>query len=110
MKVISAIALMSVSSAIIVTHPMDALLDGSLVTNDGDKVTKPSGQEWNSYVQARGEHDCAIKEIRNWFGSARCIQSFECQGARLCEGGSKELGWCSGDSNCPNLGPLDFHD
>ena len=45
----------------------------------------------------------------NWFGSQRCKESWECQGARMCEGGSKDLGWCYGDSDCPMLGPLDYH-
>merc|ERR1719198_1684437 len=88
----------------------DALLGRNVVTNEDGNVARPSGDAWNSYVQARGQHDCAINELRNWFGSSRCIESFECQGSRLCESGSKQLGWCYGDSDCPNLGPLDYHE
>ena len=108
MKVIVVAAVMSLTCAL--RMPGDELLSGSVAVSSDENVTKPKGEEWNSYVQARGQHDCAINELRNWFGSSRCIESFECQGARLCEGGSKKLGWCSGDSNCPNMGPLDYHD
>uniref|UniRef100_A0A7S3IGH4 Uncharacterized protein n=1 Tax=Strombidium inclinatum TaxID=197538 RepID=A0A7S3IGH4_9SPIT len=70
----------------------------------------PDPKAWDSYHNARGNHDCAIKEADNWYGSQRCWQSWECQGARMCERAGGPVGWCTGDSACPNLGPLDFHD
>ena len=67
-------------------------------------------KEWAAYRSRKGEHDCAIKEDSNWFGAQRCFDSWECQGARMCERGLTKIGWCSGDSACPNMGPLDYHD
>ena len=70
----------------------------------------PNSKEWKEYEAARGQHDCEINELNNWFGSARCLESWECQGARNCETGVESFGWCVGDSSCPQLGPLDYHD
>ena len=73
-------------------------------------AAKPDPSAWKEYRDARGEHDCAINEMNNWYGSQRCVQGFECQGARDCTRGVQDLGWCTGDSACPNMGPLDYHD
>ena len=77
---------------------------------DSEVIAKADPKQWKAYRGERGDHDCNIQELNNWYGAQRCIENFECQGARLCERGSKNLGWCSGDSACPNLGPLDYHD
>ena len=77
---------------------------------DEENVTKPDPATWKSYKDQRGEHDCAINEMNNFFGSQRCMEGFECQGARDCTRGTASLGWCTGDSACPNMGPLDYHD
>ena len=73
-------------------------------------AVKPDDLQWKQYRSARGEHDCAINEARNWYGSQRCVEGWECQGARDCTRSTKDLGWCTGDSSCPNMGPLDYHD
>ena len=77
---------------------------------DEDNVATPNPAEWKEYRSKRGDHDCMINEMNNWYGSQRCVEGFECQGARDCERGTKKLGWCTGDSSCPNMGPLDYHD
>ena len=76
------------------------------------KASKAVDPEWEAYKSVRGDHDCAINENRNWLGIARCAYGWECRGARDCTGyktGSAD-GWCSGDSYCPEMGPLDFFD
>ena len=60
-------------------------------------------KDWEDYRAARGEHDCAIKEINNWFGNQKCQYSWECKGARTCTRGShgEPNGMCQGDDFCP---------
>ena len=74
-----------------------------------EPVQKPDHAKWEKYRAERGSHDCEINEMHNWHGQARCVESWECQGSRLCQGGNADLGWCVGDTDCPNMGPLDFH-
>ena len=50
--------------------------------------SKPDPTAWKEYRDARGEHDCAINEARNWYGSQRCVEGFECMGARDCTRGT----------------------
>ena len=96
--------------------PAGALAGRKVQTNATEPVQPDlkHTKEWMEYRNDRGEHDCSINEMNNWFGATRCIESFECTGARMCTGGDgqgkKEQGWCTGDSSCPNMGPLDFHD
>ena len=90
-----------------------SLANGLNLSQKKDNV--PEGvcaEEWNKYRESKGEHDCEIKEPNNWFGTARCFASWECQGARTCLSGTlgDKIGWCNGDSACENLGPLDYHD
>ena len=68
-------------------------------------------KEWEKYKATRGDHDCAINELNNWLGIQRCKYSWECQGARECtRPDSNGVGWCQGDSFCPEMGPLDYYD
>ena len=96
MKAVISILLIATTSAVQVNNK-----------NTPEGVDK---KEWEAYRTRKGEHDCAIKEDSNWFGAQRCFDSWECQGARMCERGLTKVGWCSGDSSCPNMGPLDYHD
>ena len=75
-------------------------------------VKMNDSKSWIMYRSSRGEQDCNIDESKNWLGNTLCAYSWECQGARMCTRGGykKDDGWCSGDSLCPQLGPLDYYD
>ena len=36
---------------------------------DGEKVAKPDPNQWKTYRNDRGEHDCNIQELNNWYGA-----------------------------------------
>ena len=43
--------------------------------------------DWNRYKKARQLMvDCDIFESENWLGTGKCKYSWECRGARMCEG------------------------
>ena len=42
---------------------------------------------------------CDIYESENWLGTGKCKYSWECRGARMCEG----QGWCYGDDGCEEV-------
>ena len=52
-------------------------------------------KEWEAIRIKKGEHDCAIKEDSDGFGVERCLDSWECQGARMCERYLTKVGWGS---------------
>ena len=70
---------------------------------------------WSDYMAKRSnEHDCAIDEMKNWFGPNRCREAFECKGAAMCDkyitiGEQSGVGWCIGANYCPLIGPLDSY-
>merc|ERR1712086_88294 len=43
--------------------------------------------------------DCDVYESENWLGTGKCKYSWECRGARVCEG----QGWCYGDDACEEV-------
>ena len=45
------------------------------------------GSDWEKYKKTRQLMvDCDIYESENWLGTGRCKYSWECRGARMCEG------------------------
>ena len=43
--------------------------------------------DWNKYKKSRQLMvDCDIYESENWLGTGKCKYSWECRGARMCEG------------------------
>ena len=58
------------------------------------------GNDWERYKKSRQLMvDCDIYESENWLGTGKCKYSWECRGARLCEG----QGWCYGDDACEEV-------
>ena len=58
------------------------------------------GGDWEKYKKSRQLMvDCDIYESENWLGTGRCKYSWECRGARQCEG----QGWCYGDDACEEI-------
>ena len=58
------------------------------------------GSSWETYKKTRQLMvDCDIYESENWLGSGKCKYSWECRGARSCEG----QGWCYGDDACEEV-------
>ena len=55
---------------------------------------------WESYKKTRQLMvDCDIYESENWLGQGKCKYSWECRGARMCEG----QGYCYGDDACEEI-------
>ena len=55
---------------------------------------------WDQYKKTRQLMvDCDIYESENWLGTGKCKYSWECRGARMCEG----QGWCYGDDACEQV-------
>ena len=55
---------------------------------------------WEKYKKSRQlQVDCDIYESENWLGTGKCKYSWECRGARMCEG----QGWCYGDDACSEV-------
>merc|ERR1711939_275705 len=55
---------------------------------------------WEKYKKSRQLMvDCDIYESENWLGTGKCKYSWECRGARMCEG----QGWCYGDDACEEV-------
>ena len=55
---------------------------------------------WDGYKKTRQLMvDCDVYESENWLGMGRCKYSWECRGARMCEG----QGWCYGDDACEEI-------
>ena len=54
----------------------------------GDKNSETKEKSWSDYVANRKDqpNNCHLNERFNWYGNHRCTESFECQGARVCEG------------------------
>merc|ERR1711898_19097 len=45
------------------------------------------GNDWDKYKHTRQLMvDCDIYESENWLGTGKCKYSWECRGARMCEG------------------------
>ena len=45
------------------------------------------GNNWEAYKKSRQLMvDCDIYESENWLGTGKCKYSWECRGARQCEG------------------------
>merc|ERR1711998_88896 len=58
------------------------------------------GDDWAKYKKTRQLMvDCDIYESENWLGTGKCKYSWECRGARVCEG----QGWCYGDDACEEV-------
>merc|ERR1712167_219195 len=58
------------------------------------------GNDWDKYKHTRQLMvDCDIYESENWLGTGKCKYSWECRGARMCEG----QGWCYGDDACEEV-------
>ena len=58
------------------------------------------GNDWERYKKTRQLMvDCDIYESENWLGTGKCKYSWECRGARSCEG----QGWCYGDDACEEV-------
>merc|ERR1712166_1268461 len=56
--------------------------------------------DWGKYKKTRQLMvDCDIYESENWLGTGKCKYSWECRGARVCEG----QGWCYGDDACEEV-------
>ena len=56
--------------------------------------------DWSKYKKSRQLMvDCDIYESENWLGTGKCKYSWECRGARMCEG----QGWCYGDDGCEEI-------
>ena len=56
--------------------------------------------DWGKYKKSRQLMvDCDIYESENWLGTGKCKYSWECRGARVCEG----QGWCYGDDACEEV-------
>ena len=56
--------------------------------------------DWAKYKKSRQLMvDCDIYESENWLGTGKCKYSWECRGARMCEG----QGWCYGDDGCEEI-------
>ena len=55
---------------------------------------------WKAYKVSRPKkNDCDVRESENWLGSGMCKYSWECRGARMCEGN----GWCLGMDACDEV-------
>ena len=58
------------------------------------------GNDWDKYKHTRQLMvDCDVYESENWLGTGKCKYSWECRGARMCEG----QGWCYGDDACEEV-------
>ena len=56
--------------------------------------------DWDGYVKSRPRtNDCSVRESENWLGSGMCKYSWECRGARMCEG----TGFCLGNDACEEV-------
>ena len=56
--------------------------------------------DWARYKKSRQLMvDCDIYESESWLGTGKCKYSWECRGARMCEG----QGWCYGDDGCEEI-------
>ena len=77
---------------------------------EAEKSKKADTSAWDDYKSTRGDHDCKINENKNWLGIQRCAYNWECKGGRICSrfNPGKDDGWCSGDSLCAEMGPLDY--
>ena len=55
---------------------------------------------WEKYKASRVKgNDCDLRESENWLGTGVCKYSWECRGARMCEG----TGWCYGSDGCDEV-------
>merc|ERR1712159_800629 len=73
------------------------LEDDKLHFFDFDNAKMLYKGDWAAYKKSRPhDNDCSIAESDNWKGAQQCVESWECRGARMCEGG----GWCSGFDGC----------
>ena len=110
--------LLSVGAAIHINN--DAPVNKPVSTKEfpeklGDKNSETTEKTWMEYVAGKKDqpNNCHLNEKLNWYGNHRCTESFECQGARVCEGqvhlgkDLKKIGWCVGPDACPYVGPLD---
>ena len=95
MKIVAAIALIASVGAVEKDNAYPLNLDEMFP----NKVSLYAS-DWAKYKHTRQlQVDCDIYESENWLGTGKCKYSWECRGARMCEG----QGWCYGDDACSEV-------